>query len=248
MYREATAMEVVNVSDAFVNTIDKDKAAMALQAVWDYHALYAPLREDEVRYVQGIKHLIKETGRVAYMLDLGLYYAKKEKHDLAYRYWKMAADLGDQASLLCLGDMWYEGQFVERDYKKAFEMFNNISRCCQGSILRTKALVRMAKMWRDGKGVPMDLGRYREMMKKLEHIYRTDHVYQDENSAWFATELLYLLAEYKIEEDEIEEAVSFLELAKKTLIKRSLEKTPSGSEQKWMEKVTALLYTLERRR
>ena len=76
----------------------------------------APKSSDEIK--KNIMERVKKNDPVA-LTDMGKTHDKKGDYGKALEYYTKAAELGDVAAHCCLGDLYYHGQGVEKDEKKA---------------------------------------------------------------------------------------------------------------------------------
>lgn len=187
--------------------------------------------EEFFLYTEAAGLLIRETKDSDCMLNLGGYYYSQKNYDLAFKYYEMSADYGNEFALVCLGYIWYYGRTGEVDYKKAYEYF---SRAGYNSVAKYK----IADMYHNGYYVEKDEAKYKEIIEELYRVYK-DTNYVDEP----LPELCVRLAGIRKEEGNITEAVKLLKQGKSMLGSR-IGYSPFWGNLNIMESLITELYSL----
>ncbi len=159
-------------------------------------------------YTEAVQFLIKETNDSYYMLALASQYYNMKCYDLAFKYYEMAAEHGDEFALVGLGYIWYYGRTGTVDYEKAFHYFSMAGE-------NSNAQYKIADMYHNGYYVEKNDEKYKEIIEKLFKVYKgTNYVNEP------LPELCTRLAEIREKEGNINEAIELLREGKSMLSSR----------------------------
>jgi tetratricopeptide (TPR) repeat protein len=188
--------------------------------------------EEFFMYTEATGLLIHETNNPDYMMNLGGTYYERKDYDLALKYYEMAAELGYESALVCLGYVWYYGRTGTVDYKKAFEYF---SKAGDNSVAQYK----IADMYHNGYYVKKDDEKYREIIERLYKVYHGTF-YVDEP----LPELCTRLARIRKQEGKTDEAISLL-LEGKSMLSSRIGYNPFFGNLSIMKYLIRDLYSLK---
>ena len=94
---------------------------------------------------------------------------------LVLKWYQKAIDAGIRYAYACVGDIYFKGDIVERDYKKAYEMF------MQSGEEEVLCLARLGEMYEHGMYVQADPVKAREYYERIVIDHRELEKYGDED-------------------------------------------------------------------
>ena len=188
--------------------------ADALKAVRDYYDKTNPTEDDDFIFTEALGYLIAETKNPKYMHELAWHYCTKKRFDLEIKYLEMAAECGYVHAMEELGYMWYYGQHGEKDYEKAFYYFSMGA----GKDSRSGSLwckYKLADMYHNGYYVEKNEKKYRQMIEQAYKRIKNPNYLNEP-----FPEISFRLAEIRVEQGRIDEAVNLLRAAKRFMAER----------------------------
>ena len=202
------------------------------KVIWDkFFEKNVYIEEEIFLFSEAAHFLIRETQDAAYMHSLAVVYEWIESYDLAYKYYKMAAEQGCKYSYLGLGDIWYYGRTGKTDYEKAFYYFLK----CDDDL---NAQYKIADMYKNGYYVEKDEKKYREIIEQLykDHYHSTDD--------WNDASIAFRLGKIRAAEGKTKEAIQLLSEAKESL-EWCISENASFDSYSFMQDVIEKLYDLK---
>ena len=121
-----------------------------------------PDEDDLFLFTEAMEFLIAETHEAKYMTELGGEYYSERRFDLAEKYYRMAAELGDIYACSGMGYIYYYGRLGEPDYEKAFEYYSKAAE--KGDL---QCAYKIADMYRNGYYVAKNEEKYKEIIEAL---------------------------------------------------------------------------------
>lgn len=166
--------------------------------------------ENEDAWIEIAEFLAEKTEDPWYTRDLGGYYYRERKFDLALKYYEKTYELNDPGIAGCLGYIWYYGRTGTVDYEKAFRYFSEAASMgdCDGKR-------KLADMYKNGYFVKQDLRKYREIIEDLYEEHKNDA-----DAYWDLPDICTRLAKIRADEGKIEDAVRLFRIARKDLAVR----------------------------
>lgn len=120
-----------------------------------------PTEDDIFEFTEAAEYLVRNSDTEA-MIELGGYYYGIQNYDLAYTYYQMAADQGNEYGYLGLGYIFYYGRLGAPDYQRAFEAYSKAA-----DLGNVNAAYKVADMYKNGYYVKKSYNTYKTMIQKL---------------------------------------------------------------------------------
>lgn len=211
----------------------------AKKMVEEFYEKTNPNEQEEFLFREACDYLIQETSDPGYMMELGGYYYRKKRFELALKYYEMAAGYDYSAADDCLGYIWYYGRCGKCDYEKAFYHF---SRCMDRGDL--KATYKVADMYKNGYYVEKDYNKYKSM---IEELYPKFENWTGLRTGDPVPEIYTRLAGIRKQEGKMDEAIELYFNAKEFLIERIVYNPFFGNLtiMKWLEKDLYSIYEFD---
>lgn len=178
--------------------------------------------EDFFLYTEAMDYLIREDDNPRDALYLGLEYLYRNRYEAARRYFELAAMSGVEMAVTCLGDMYYYGQGVEVDYKKALDYYRQAYAGADPAARGFSGLI-LATMYHKGQYVERDTQKSKEIALAIYN-----EAIADENVYNFPDHpLCELLGDICLDEGNEEEAIRYYEEGVESIAKVDIIKPDS---------------------
>ncbi|RKM56822.1 sel1 repeat family protein [Butyrivibrio sp. CB08] len=169
---------------------------------------------DGFMVVEALEYLIETTKDPKYMHELAWYYATIKRVDLEEKYLLMATEYNYGMSFMELGYIYYYGQNGVVDYKKAYQSFSKGAKLCEAPD-KYWCMYKLADFYHNGYYVKKNEDKYRKMIEGLYSKMRFPKYLSEP-----FPEVVYRLANIRIEDKKISDAVYLLECGKEFMQER----------------------------